>query len=154
MKPLLLVATLMGLALVGNASEPAALDTTGMHGFWKPESIVFNGKEQCPDAAARDLITLVIKNNEYRLFLCKDKKKDLHLRLATATLKLNSQDRTLELNIIDGERKGLECHGIYKIEGGKLHFCYGPKDQPRPTKFESAPQSLILSEVWVREKSQ
>src|SRR5690242_442274 len=55
--------------------SPAA-DPTGMAGYWKPESIVYDGVEQFSDAASRQAITLVVKDGEYRVYFCKDKEKD------------------------------------------------------------------------------
>jgi uncharacterized protein (TIGR03067 family) len=137
-----------------SAAEPPAptRDATGLTGFWKPESVVFDGEEQFGDAKARQAITLVVKDGEYRVYFCKDKANDLHVRLVTAVLKADAGQKTIELTIKSGEKKGLKCHGIYEVKDGKLRVCYGSVEIPRPTKFEAPAGSQLFCEVWSVEK--
>jgi uncharacterized protein (TIGR03067 family) len=123
-----------------------------MGGFWKPESVVYDGAEQFSDTAARQAITLVVKDGEYRVYFCKDKANDLHVRLVTAELKADAVAKTIELTIKDGDKKGLKCHGLYEVKAGKLRICYGPVDKPRPTEFAAPAGSGYFCEVWAAEK--
>ena len=109
------VLVLLYPCLFAAAADPAkpALDQTGMGGYWKPESVIHNGEEQFSDPAARQAITLVVKDGEYRVYFCKDKAKDLHVRLVTAELKADAVAKTVALTIKDGDKKGLKCHGLY-----------------------------------------
>jgi uncharacterized protein (TIGR03067 family) len=128
------------------------LDPTGMTGFWKPESVVYDGVEQFADAKARDAVVLAVKNSEYRVYFYKDKANDLGVRLVTADLKADAVQKTIELTIKDGERKGLKCHGIFEVRDGKLRICYGPADKPRPIAFASPAGSQLFCETWQAEK--
>ena len=65
------------------AAEPAA-DAEKLVGFWKPVSILCDGREQLPKGQADDF-TLVIKDGEYRLYKVLDKAKDDTKSLATIT---------------------------------------------------------------------
>lgn len=127
-------------------------DPTGLSGYWKPVSVLFDGQEQFGDATARKAITLVVKDGEYRVYFCKDPAKDEHVRLVTAELKADPGEKTLELTVKDGDKKGRRCHGIYQLRDGKLHLCYGPADQPRPTAFAAPAGSQLFCEVWTPEK--
>ena len=136
----------------GDKPRRSPADPTGMAGYWKPESIVYDGAEQFSDAASRQAITLVVKDGEYRVYFCKDKAKDEHVRLVTAELKADPAARTVELTIKDGEKRGFACHGIYEVKDGKLRVCYGPVGKPRPTEFRAPAGSGYFCELWAAEK--
>ncbi|MGL4423791.1 MAG: TIGR03067 domain-containing protein [Gemmataceae bacterium] len=133
------------------AAEPQG-DMKKLTGFWKPVSVVYDGVEKFPEAKSRDAITLVVTEGEYRMYYCLNKAKDEHARLVTASLKLDEATKTLELNIIDGPRKGTKCHGLYEIKDGQIRICYGPVENPRPTKFAADAGSGIFLEIWKPEK--
>lgn len=138
------------LASSAFAAEPAA-DAEKLVGFWKPVSILCDGREQLPKGQADDF-TLVIKDGEYRLYKVLDKAKDEHARLISAELVLNAKLMTFEWNVISGPRKGEKYHGLYAKKDGQLIFCYCPAEKPRPTQLESAVGSGVYLETWVPEK--
>jgi uncharacterized protein (TIGR03067 family) len=148
------VLVLLYPCLPAAAADPAKppADPPGLAGFWKPESVVYDGAEQFSDPNARQSITLVVKDGEYRMYFCKDRAKDLHVRLVTAELKADPAAKTVELTIKDGDKKGLRCHGVYEVSGGKLRLCYGPAEKPRPTGFDAPAGSGYFCEVWATEK--
>jgi uncharacterized protein (TIGR03067 family) len=117
-------------------------------GYWKPQSVVYAGKEQMPDPASRASITLVVKDGEYRMYVLSDPARKLHLRLFTADLKLDPATKKFELTVKDGEKKGQRRHGIYELKEGQLKVCYGPVEKPRPTKFEAPAGSEYFYETW------
>jgi uncharacterized protein (TIGR03067 family) len=117
-------------------------------GYWKPQSVVSEGKEQMPDPSSRASITLVVKDGEYRMYVLSDVKRKLHLRLFTAGLRLDPASKAFELTVKDGEKKGQKRHGIYDLKDGRLTICYGPGEKPRPTKFEAPPGSEFFLETW------
>jgi uncharacterized protein (TIGR03067 family) len=117
-------------------------------GYWKPESIIYDGKEQMPDPATRASITLVVKDGEYRMYVLSDPQRKLHLRLFTADLTLDPSAKTFELTVKDGEKKGHKRHGIYELKDGRLKICYGPAEKPRPTQFAAPPGSEYFFETW------
>ena len=138
------------LASSAFAAEPAA-DAEKLVGFWKPVSILCDGREQLPKGQADDF-TLVIKDSEYRLYKVLDKAKDEHARLISAELVLNPKLMTFEWNVNSGPRKGEKYHGLYAKKDGQLIFCYCPAEKPRPTQLESAVGSGVYLETWVPEK--
>lgn len=123
-----------------------------LHGFWKPESVKFDGKEQLADAKTKEMLTLAVINSEYRMYFSPDtdpdKTKRKYTRLFTADLTLDPATKTFELSVTDGQQKGGKRHGIYEHVGNTLHLCYGPASKPRPTKFEATPGSEYFEEVW------
>jgi uncharacterized protein (TIGR03067 family) len=131
--------------------KPAA-DPSGLSGYWKPQSVVSDGVEQFQDSKARDAVVLVVKDGEYRVYIYKDKAKDLGVRLVTAALKADATQKTIELTILDGERKGLKCHGIFEVRDGTLKLCYGPADKLRPATFAAPAGSQLFCETWQAEK--
>ena len=132
----------------------AAENTQPFTGVWMPQSSVFNGKEQLPDKASRDMIRLSIENGEYKLFYITDPDPDKMMgrRLATADLAVDEKAGTFELTIKDGGKKGDRRHGIFELTETGLKMCYGPADKPRPTKFEAPAGSDNFCDTWERRK--
>lgn len=137
-------------AATNPASVPEAVKQ--LNGYWKPESVLYEGQEQLPDAKSKELLTLVIKDGDYRMYYASDPAKDLHVRLFTAELRLDPTSKTCEINVKDGNKKGDARHGIYEMTGTQLKICYGPANQARPTKFEAPKGSGYFCETWVAEK--
>ena len=142
---------LVVLLLASSAFAAEPTDAEKLVGFWKPVSILCDGREQLPKGQADDF-TLVIKDGEYRLYKVLDKAKDEHARLISAELVLNAKLMTFEWNVISGPRKGEKYHGLYAKKDGQLIFCYCPAEKPRPTQLESAVGSGVYLETWVPEK--
>ncbi len=138
-------------APVAAAPEPTG-DLKKWQGFWKPESVVHQGVEQLPGAKQREELTLVVKRSEYRLYVAANAKADEHVRLATADLTLNEVEKSFEMVIVGGRKKGEKRHGVYDFAGGKLRLCYTAADKPRPAKFESLAGQEQFLEVWAAEK--
>mgnify|MGYP002779153280 CR=1 FL=1 len=147
------VAGVVLLAVAGAAVADDAAEQKRLTGYWKPASVKFDGKEQMPDSAQRQLITLVIQGGEYRMYCVSDPAKDLHMRLCTADLTLDPATQTFQLSVKEGQGKADKRHGIYELKGDVLRLCYGPTDRPRPTQFVAAPGSGHFCEEWVREKT-
>jgi uncharacterized protein (TIGR03067 family) len=147
MRAVLLVVVLSTLGGYATAQTPDE-EMKKWVGYWKPQSVIFEGKEQMPDAKSRASITLVVKDGEYRMYVLSDAQRKLHMRLFTADLKLDANSKTLVLTIKDGDKKGLIRHGIYEMKDGQLKICYGPSEKPRPTKFEAPPGSEYFLETW------
>lgn len=144
-------ACVMTVAMSGitMAAEPTL--TNPLAGFWKPQSVEFEGQQQI-DAKSGGPLTLVVKEGEYRVYYCTDPAKDVHFRLFTADVKFDVATRSFELFVKDGQKKGERRHGIYEVSSGTLKLCYGPADKPRPTTFAAPKGSHYFSEVWVAEK--
>jgi uncharacterized protein (TIGR03067 family) len=142
-------AVALGLAFVVAGSLGAGQnDSASLNGYWKPESIQHDGKEQLPNAKERASFTLVVEKSEYRMYYMTDEKEGKALRLFVADFRPDSASRGFEMEVKDGQKKGLKVHGIYEVSNGTLKVCYGPADKPRPTKFEAPAGSGLFNEVW------
>jgi uncharacterized protein (TIGR03067 family) len=120
-------------------------------GAWKPKTIQFEGKEMA-DAEAKQKMTLVLKDGEYRMYWARDLAKDEYIRLFTGTVTFDPSKGTFEVAIKDGEKKGEKVHGIYELKDGVLRLCYGPGDKTRPVAFASLAGSGYFLESWTAEK--
>jgi len=146
---------LLGLLFLGVstallAQSPATVpaELKKMNGYWKCQSVKFDDTEQMPDAKTRNLLTLVIKDAEYRMYYLTDAEKDLHFRLFTADMKIDPKANTFDLLVKDGSKKGERRHGIYEHKENVLKICYGPAEKPRPQKFEATKGSESFLEIW------
>ena len=147
MRVIALVVVLLAVGGMTQAQSPDE-EMKKWAGYWKPQSVVFEGKEQMPDPSSRATITLVVQDGEYRMYVLSDPKRKLHLRLFTAHLKLDPASKSFELTVKDGDKKGQRRHGIYELKDGQLRLCYGPGEKPRPTKFEAPAGSEYFLETW------
>lgn len=139
------LAVIFGGLAVASAQGP---DARPKDGYWKPESVQFDGKEQLPDAKAREPLVLILAGSEYRMYYTTDAKAGKAIKLFVGDFKADPTTRQFELEVKDGQRKGMKVHGIYEVNGTQMKMCYGPSDQPRPTKFEAPAGSKLFSEVW------
>ena len=153
MRALLLLATLAAPTL---AQEPAAAppitgELAKFQGFWKPESVEYDGTEQMPKPEQRQLLTLVIKGAEYRMYVLADAAKDEHYRMLTADLTLPAAGQ-FDIAVKSTKAAEQKKHGIYEFRGDKLMICYADAAKPRPTAFGAAKGSGQFLEIWVKEK--
>ncbi len=121
-------------------------------GVWAPTSCVYDGVEQLGDAKVRDALRLSVENGEYKLYFLTDPVELIGKRVSAAKLTADEKAGTFGLTITDGQGKGKEVHGIYKIDGETMKLCYGPVDQARPTKFEAPKGAVVFNEEWSRVK--
>ena len=134
------------------APPKAAGNTEPFTGVWMPQSSVFNGKEQLPDKASREMIRLSIENGEYKLFYITDPGKMFGRKLAVADFTVDDKSGTFELKFKDGFKKGEKIHGIFELSETKLKLCYGPSEKPRPTKFEAPAGGEAFCDTYERYK--
>jgi uncharacterized protein (TIGR03067 family) len=139
----------LAVCWVAVAGGPAS-DKSGKpsNGYWKPESVQYDGKEQLPDSKSREPLMLVIANAEYKMYYVTDPKEGKAVKLFAADFRPEPMGRTFEMEVREGQKAGLKVHGIYELTGSQMKICYGPLDKPRPTKFEAPAGSGYFNEVW------
>ncbi|GEM_PF-1325808 len=135
----------------GSTPAPAS-GTDAFGGIWIPQSSVFDGKEQLPNKADRDPIRLSVENGEFKMYLMTDPVKLIGQRVSTAGLTVDEKAGTFELTIKEGIKKGTKLHGIYEFSKTSMKLCYGPADQPRPTKFEAPAGGTAFCDTYERYK--
>jgi uncharacterized protein (TIGR03067 family) len=136
---------------VGNWSAAADAPAKAPEGLWRPTSMVYEGKEMA-DAEAKEKMTLVLKDGEYRMFWTTDAAKDEGVRLFTGDVSFDPAKGTFEVAIKDGQKKGEKVHGIYQLKDGVLRLCYGPAEKARPAAFASQEGSGYFCESWTAVK--
>ena len=130
------------------AAPPIPAELMKLQGNWKCQSIVYDGEEKMGDPKQRDVLTLVAKGAEYRMYCLTDPVKNLHIRLFTGEIALDAATNTFTLTVTDGREKGKKVHGVYELTKEGFKTCYGPADKPRPVKFEAAKDSGLFVESW------
>src|SRR5262245_41789086 len=99
-------AVALGIAFVVVGTLAAGQDdTASLDGDWQPESLQFDGKEQCPDAKSREPLTLVVEKSEYRMYFMTNEKEGKALRLFAAEFRPDSASRSFEMEVKDGQKK-------------------------------------------------
>lgn len=144
-------AIVVAVVVLGGWAAAADAPVKVPEGSWRPTSMEFEGK-QMADAEAKQKMTLVIKDGEYRMYWARDAAKEEYLRLFTGDATFDPAKRTFEVTIKDGQKKGEKVHGIYELKDGTLRVCYGPADKARPTAFASPADSGYFNEVWAAAK--
>ena len=143
--------TLLLLAsLHANAQSPTE-EFAKLAGSWKPQSIIYEDINQL-DGVAKQNLTLVIENAEYRMYWLSDPATKKYMHLFTAKIQLDTNKKTIILTVEDGKGKGKQMHGIYNLNGDTFTICYGDAGKPLPTTFASAKGSGHFLETWTREK--
>ena len=143
--------TLILLASVNANAQSPTEELAKLAGVWKPQTIVYEGASQL-DGNAKQNLTLVIEQAEYRMYWLSDPSTKKQFHLFTAKMQLDTNKKTIKLTVQDGKGKGKQMHGIYNLNGDTLTICYGEANQPLPTKFAAAKGSGHFLETWAREK--
>jgi uncharacterized protein (TIGR03067 family) len=71
---------------------------------------------------------------------------------STYTLDPTKSPSTIDMIGTEGELKGKPALGIYKLDANQLTLCYVMPGSPRPTTFDSQPNSGAFLIAWKREK--
>lgn len=140
-----------GLALAVNpppGSPPGDLGV--VQGYWKPLSVVFEGKPQMSDEE-RKKVTVVFDQAEYHLYYKDEGKDPLKLARMNVTMDPTTLPKTITFEFATGPLKGQRRHGIYEIAGDQLKLCYGPVERPKPTQFAAPEKSGYFLEVWAKQ---
>lgn len=134
-----------------SAPSPPPGDLGLLQGYWKPLSILFEGRSQMPPEEMAK-VTSVFDQAEYHLYY-RDKAKDVILKLAimNVTLDATTTPKTIHFEFANGPLKGQKRHGIYEIAGNELKLCYGPTEKAKPTRFEAPDKSGYFLEVWAKQ---
>lgn len=151
MKPISLAAVTLGTLVVGLglvAAAPGDKDKKDEKGDLKKfeGNWVFAAWESAGEALpaeARETAKLSIKGDKYTF--------EFGGMTEEGTIKLDAGKKpaTIDLSITDGQDKGKNQVGIYKIDGDKITICLAAPGAPdRPTEFKSTEDNgFILATV-------
>ena len=125
-------------ALLMGAKAPKELET--LQGNWQLSSGEMNGKP-LPEKELKGKIT--IKGAEYTLTIGDGEK-------VTGTQKLNTtaNPKTIDIQNANGPDKGKTHLGIYEVKDDTFRVVFSAVGKPRPTKFETHPDSGEWMHVW------
>ena len=153
----------IGIAVIGvsdsmaqNPPKPAAPlspELKALQGFWKPLSIMYEGKPEVTVEGMKKITGVFDKAEYYMYYVDRSQEQPNVYRLAqmNVTLDATTNPKTFVFECVTGPLKGEKRHGIYELAGNELKVCYGPADKPRPTAFASAAGSGHFLEVWARQ---
>jgi len=116
-----------------------------LQGVWELSSGERDGKP-LPEKELKG--KLIIKGAEYTVTFG-------NAEAVTGTQKLNSKadPKTVDISDTNGPHKGKISLGIYEVKDDNTFRCiFAPAGKPRPTKFETQPDSGQWLHVWKRAK--
>ena len=133
----------VAVSLLMGADAPKKVDP--LQGVWELSGGERDGKP-LPDKELKG--KLILKGSEYSFTPGGGEK-------VTGTQKLNSKADPKTIDIVDttGPHKGKTCLGLYEVQDDNTFRCvFAPTGKPRPTKFETQPDSGQWLHVWKRAK--
>jgi uncharacterized protein (TIGR03067 family) len=121
-----------GVALAQDKDKPdGAAALKELQGAYTVVSLEKRG-ERAPEDVLGDIKVAAIRDGRFTLKVGAEEKG--------ARLKLNPAREPKEVDMTpeDGPFKGKTLHGIYKLEGGELTFCFDEEGKQRPKEFATA----------------
>ena len=128
MRPRMLLA-LAAVLLIGANSDEVRKEFEQMNGSWQAVSVEREGKA-LPPADVRK-IRLTIDGENYTFETGKQTIEGTHKLDPSKDPKLIDAVRT------KGPDEGKTIHGIYELEGDRLHICFSAPEQARPSQFST-----------------
>jgi uncharacterized protein (TIGR03067 family) len=133
------VCCLKGVTMRGDDS----VNGRALQGSWTCVWGTIDGRPLAADTASQLRLTLTA--DRY-----KTERGDQVLFDSTYQLDAKQDPPHIDMIGTEGDLKGKAALGIWKLEGEQLTLCYVMPGSPRPTKFESQPQSGTFLVVWKR----
>jgi uncharacterized protein (TIGR03067 family) len=118
-------------------------DTMSLQGTWTCVSATINGSPLAEEA--RKQLKLTMTTDRF-----KTERGDQVLFDSTYTIDPTRSPPTIDMIGTEGELKGKPALGIYKLDANQLTLCYVMPGSPRPTAFDSQPNSGAFLVVWKR----
>jgi uncharacterized protein (TIGR03067 family) len=136
----LAVSMLLGVDVANNDTAP---NGNPFHGVWQLSSGETDGK--LLSETQLDGGKLVIEDGRYTVTLP-------NIGTVTGTQKLGTtrEFQTIDITDESGPNQGKTCLGIYELKGDEFRVVFASPGEPRPSKFETRPESGQWMHVWKR----
>ena len=116
-------------------------------GTWRVIDCVIDGSK-LPEEDARKL---TVVNHEDGTWSLRDEDKELSK--GTSTIDPTKKPKTIDFAVTEGDGKGNQHLGIYKLGEKTRKLCFAPSGKERPTEFSSTPGSQHILVTFEREKA-
>jgi uncharacterized protein (TIGR03067 family) len=136
------------------AEDATLRDWSALEGNWKLESTTVNGEAVVVDGRCC-LENGAMTEIHYGTRSSGEQKGSLITDPAIyrkGKFLIDGVKKTMDIDVTQGKDQGKSLHGLYRLEGDKLTWCFSTADQPRPTDLTSKPDSGQTVTVWTREK--
>jgi uncharacterized protein (TIGR03067 family) len=134
------VSMLMGADAAKNDKAP---NLNPFHGVWQLSSGEADGKALKETQLKGG--KLVIEGDRYTVTLA-----DTGSVTGTQKLGATQEPQTIDITDESGSRQGETCLGIYELKGDEFRVVFASPGGPRPSKFETRPDSGQWMHVWKR----
>jgi uncharacterized protein (TIGR03067 family) len=132
---------IFGLAAFGHGQQRS--DAMSLRGTWTCVSATIDGRPLAEEAAKQLKLTMTADR-------FKTERGDQVLFDSTYAIDATKTPPQIDMIGTEGELKGKPALGIYKLDANQLTLCYVMPGSPRPTAFDSQPQSGTFLIVWKR----
>lgn len=138
-----LLATACTLIATGLTHSQERTTPMSLAGTWTCVSATVNGSPLAAEAARQLKLTMTADR-------FKTERGGQVLFDSTYTIDPTKNPLQIDMVGTEGELKGKPALGIYKLDANQLTLCYVMPGSPRPTTFDSQPQSSAFLIVWKR----
>ena len=141
------IAALLALGMVLGGRAPSSgedrVDAKTLPGTWTCVSATIDGRPLADET--RKQLKLTMTADRF-----KTERGDQVLFDSTYSVDATKMPPQIDMIGTEGELKGKPALGIYKLDANQLTLCYVMPGSPRPTAFDSQPQSGVFLVVWKR----
>jgi uncharacterized protein (TIGR03067 family) len=132
------------LSLAALLAMTSCVPSERLEGTWNGVSATVNGKPFSESTVK--LLRLTLTKDRYKT----EKGSEV---LFDSTYEVDRSKQPNQINMVgtEGDLKGKQAQGIYRLDGDTLQMCYTLPGKPRPTGFESAVGSEAHLITWKRQ---
>lgn len=134
---------LAAVLLVGSADPSVESELRTIEGPWRFVAVQSQGKE-IPGESFKDS-KLLLRGGVLTTMV------PGYTDRGTFRIDPSASPKAIDITLNEGLRQKITYHGIYECQGDTFRVCFGLEGKPRPTEFESKPQSGRILEVLTRE---